>query len=126
MLCMTFHSHDYQMFRKAWGTYELIKDKHGFVLGGMEGTVFQDYELQMESGASLFLYTDGLAEAVDQDEQVFGTDRILEKLNTDPERSPEKILHDMRAAVYDYTGTEELFDDLTMMCMTYHGQGKTH
>ena len=47
MLCMTFHSHDYQMFRKAWGTYELIKDMHGFVLGGMEGTVFQDYELQM-------------------------------------------------------------------------------
>lgn len=48
MLCMTFHSHDDQMFRKAGGTYELIKDKHGFVLGGMEGTVFQDYELQMD------------------------------------------------------------------------------
>ena len=88
--------------------------------------VFQDYELQMDPGASLFLYTDGLAEAVDQDEQMFGTDRILEKLNTDPERSPEEILHDMRTAVYDYSGTEELFDDLTMMCMTYHGQGKTH
>ncbi len=126
MLCMTFHSHDDQMFRKAGGTYELIKDKHGFVLGGMEGTVFQDYELQMEPGASLFLYTDGLAEAVDQDEQMFGTDRILEKLNADPDRSPEEILHDMRSAVYDYTGTDELFDDLTILCMTYHGQGKTH
>ncbi len=118
--------HEYSMLRKAGGTYELIKDKHGFVLGGMEGTVFQDYELQIEPGASLFLYTDGLAEAVDQDEQMFGTDRILEKLNADHDRSPEEILHDMRAAVYDYTGTEELFDDLTMMCMTYHGQGKTH
>ena len=126
MLCMTFHSHDDQMFRKAGGTYELIKDKHGFVLGGMEGTVFQDYELQMEPGASLFLYTDGLAEAVDHDEQMFGTDRILEKLNADPDRSPEEILHDMRSAVYDYTGTDELFDDLTILCMTYHGLGKTH
>ncbi len=116
--------HEYPMLKKAGGQYELIKDKHGLVIGAMESSVYGEYELQFEPGASLFLYTDGLAEAVNSDHQMFGTDRILEKLNIDPERSPETILQDMKKAVSDYTQSTELSDDLTLMCMTYHGTGK--
>lgn len=115
--------HEYPMMKKAGGQFELVKDKHSLVIGAMEGAQYQDYELRMDPGSSLFLYTDGLAEAVDKNSQMFGITRILEKLNTDPDRSPETILHDMKQAVSDFTQSTEPFDDLTMMCVTYHGKG---
>ncbi|MDO5121224.1 MAG: PP2C family protein-serine/threonine phosphatase [Erysipelotrichaceae bacterium] len=115
--------HEYPMLKKAGGQFELVKDKHSLVIGAMEGAQYQDYELRMDPGSSLFLYTDGLAEAVDKDSQMFGITRILEKLNTDPDRSPETILHDMKQAISYFTQSTEPFDDLTMMCVTYHGKG---
>ncbi len=114
--------HEYPMLKKAGGQFELVKDKHGLVIGAIEGAVYQDYELRLDPGASVFVYTDGLAEASSSDHQMFGTDRILENLNTDPDRTPEMILQDMKQAVSSFTQSTELFDDLTMMCITYHGK----
>lgn len=114
--------HEYPMLKKAGGQFELVKDKHGLVIGAMEGAVYQDYELRLDPGASVFVYTDGLAEASSSDHQMFGTDRILENLNADPDRTPEMILQDMKQAVSSFTQSMELFDDLTMMCITYHGK----
>ena len=113
--------HEYPMLRKPGALYELIQDRHGFVLGGMEGIKYCEYELQMDPGSSLFLYTDGLPEAVGPGQLMFGTDRILQNLNTAPDRSPEEILKSMKEAVDVYIQETEPFDDLTMMCITYHG-----
>ena len=82
---------------------------------------YQEYELQMEPGSSLFLYTDGLAEAIDSDNRMFGTERILEKLNTGPSKSPQETLRSMKEAVDAYVQGMEPFDDLTMMGISYHG-----
>ena len=125
MICANA-GHEYPMLRMAGERYEIIKDKHGLVLGAMKGLKYHEYELQIEPGSSLFLYTDGLAEAVDPDNQMFGTKRILEKLNTEPNRSPEAILCDMKQTVDDYVRGMEPFDDLTMMGITYHGPIKNH
>ena len=80
-LSCAYAGHEYPMLKKPGGRYELLKDKHGFVLGGMENMKYHEYELRLEPGAALFLYTDGLAEALDPDDQMFGTERILERLN---------------------------------------------
>ena len=109
------------MLKKPGGQFEMIRDRHGFVLGGMDGMEYREYELRMEPGASLFLYTDGLAEAVNPYNQMFGTERILEQLNTEQGNSPEETLRGMKAAVDAYVRGQEAFDDLTMMCVTYHG-----
>lgn len=123
MICANA-GHEFPVLKKPGGRYELIQDKHGFVLGGMEDMKYSEYELQMEPGSSLFLYTDGLPEAMNPDKLMFGTARILQDLNKEPERSPEKVLQSMSEAVDVYIQGMEPFDDLTMMCIAYHGPEK--
>ena len=109
--------HEYPALMRAGGGFELFKDKHGFVVGGMEGIRYGEYEIMMQPGDKLFVYTDGVPEAMDADHQLFGTDRMIETLNTDPAASPEQILGNVRAAVDHFVKDAEQFDDLTMLCV---------
>ena len=113
--------HEYPVLRKADGLFELVKDKHGFVIGGMDGVKYREYELQMTPGSKLFLYTDGVPEATDANKELFGTDRMLEALNAQPDASPEQTLQNVRAAVDAFVKDAEQFDDLTMLCVEYRG-----
>ncbi len=114
--------HEYPVLRKANGSFELFKDKHGFVIGGMEGIRYKEYELQLDPGDKLFLYTDGLPEATNADEKMFGTDRMLVALNRSPDSAPERILASVRRAVNFFVKDAEQFDDLTMFCLEYKGK----
>lgn len=120
MICANA-GHEYPMLKKPGERYEIIKDKHDLVLGAMKGWKYDEYELLMEPGASLFLYTDGLSETINPQEKMFGTDRILEQLNTNPDCSTEETLTGMKEAVDKYIDGKEPFDDLTMMSFAYHG-----
>ena len=91
MICANA-GHEYPILKKAGGLYEIVKDKHDLVLGAMKELDYSEYELSMDPGSSLFVYTDGLTEAVDPDQKMFGTDRIVEELNREPDRSPEEVL----------------------------------
>ena len=113
--------HEYPILKKPDGKYEMIKDKHGFVIGGMEDMAYKNYELQLEPGTKLFLYTDGLPEAEDADHNMFGIDRILTALNEQPDAAPEQVLSNMTDAVNAFVKETEQFDDLTMLCLEYKG-----
>ena len=114
--------HEYPALRRAGGRFELLKDKHGFVVGGMDGVKYKDYEIQMEPGDKLFVYTDGVPEATDTDQQMFGTERMIEALNQDAGAAPEQILGNVRTAVDQFVREAEQFDDLTMLCLEYKGK----
>ena len=116
--------HEYPMLKKADGSFAVVKDAHGFVIGGMDGVKYKEYRMQLEPGDKLFFYTDGVPEATDADKELFGTERLLDALNRDPASSPERLLKNVRAAVDGFVGDAEQFDDLTMMCMQYFGGGK--
>lgn len=111
--------HEYPAVKRANGGFELLKDKHGFVIGGMEGVKYKEYEINIEPGSKIFLYTDGVPEATDGDGQMFGTDRMLEALNSESNVTPEKTLKSVRAAVDGFVKQAEQFDDLTMLCLEY-------
>ena len=115
--------HEYPVLKHPDGNFELYKDRHGFVLGGMEGTRCREYEIQMTSGTKLFLYTDGVPEATNSENELFGTDRMLDALNSRPEDSPRDILKNVREAVDGFVKEAEQFDDLTMLCLEYRGSG---
>ena len=117
--------HEYPALRKKDASFGLIKDRHGFVVGGMEGVRYREYTLQMEPGDRLFVYTDGVPEAADASEEMFGTDRMIKALNTCGQGSPEEILRAVRSAVDAFAGDAEQFDDLTMMCLEYRGPEET-
>ena len=115
--------HEYPSVRHSGEKYELYIDKHGLVLGGMKGIKYRDYELELAPGDSLFVYTDGVPEATSSNNEMFGTDRMLDALNSEPDADPEKILANVRKAVDDFVKDHEQFDDLTMLCIRYNGRG---
>ena len=116
--------HEYPVVKNANGQFELYKDKHGFVIGGMDGIKYKEYELQMEPGSKLFLYTDGVPEATDASGELFGTERMLESLNKDISITPEETLKQVRSSVDSFVKDAEQFDDLTMLCLEYTGGSK--
>ncbi len=113
--------HEYPVLRTPGGSFELLKDRHGLVVGAMENARYRDYELQLQPGAKLFVYTDGVPEATSAEKELFGTERLVKALNTDPNAEPEELLHHVRRAVDSFVKDAEQFDDLTMLCLSYHG-----
>ena len=103
------------------GCFRLCRDRHSFVIGGLTNVSYREYELQLEKGDKLFLYTDGVTEATDEKGELFGTERMLEALNAFAESSPREILTGVKDAVDAFVGEAEQFDDMTMLCLTYKG-----
>ena len=113
--------HEYPVVRQNGGSFKLVKDKHGFVVGGIEGASYESYEIQLEPGDKIFVYTDGVPEAADADKNMFGLERMLSALNEDVNASPEQTIDNIKAAVSAFTKDAEQFDDTTMLCLEYKG-----
>ena len=114
--------HEYPVLMRAGGDFELFKDKHGFVIGGMAGMSYKEYEIQLNPGDKLFVYTDGVPEATDAEKNMFGTQRMLAALNEAKDGTPEEELKSVRQTVDAFVKDAEQFDDLTMLCMEYKGK----
>ena len=91
----------------------------------MEGLTYREYEMTLTPGSKLFLYTDGVPEATNAANEMFGTERMLEALNREPGASPETLLRHVREAVDGFVLDAEQFDDLTMLCLEYRGNETT-
>ena len=113
--------HEYPVLKRAGGGFELMKDRHGFVIGAMEDVQYREYEIAMHPGDKLFVYTDGLPEATNAGNELFGTQRMMEALNERAGDPPKEILKNVRLAVDRFVGDAPQFDDLTMLCMEYKG-----
>ena len=114
--------HEYPIIKRSDGSFELFKDKHGLIVGGIDGATYKGYDLVLRPGDKLFLYTDGVPEATDQDMEMFGTERMLTALNKFQSEAPEEILTNMRETVDSFVGNADQFDDLTMLCLEYKGK----
>ena len=115
--------HEKPVLKTPDGAFGLVNDKHGFVIGGMEGVRYKEYELQLSPGSALFLYTDGVPEATRADNELFGTERMLSALNENKDAAPQQILEAMTKSVQAFVGDAPQFDDLTMLCLQFYGSG---
>ena len=113
--------HEYPVIKRAGGSYELFKEVHGLVLGALDDMVYKDYELKLEKGDSIFVYTDGVTEATDADNRLFGTGRLLDSLNRDKDVTVKGVLDEVLAGIRDFVKNAPQFDDITMMCLYYKG-----
>ena len=100
----------------------MYKDIHGLVLGAFPDQKYTEYTLQLKPGSKLFIYTDGVTEAANSKDELFGMQRMLEALNRYPEADPRHVLYGMRQAVDDFVQGAQQADDLTMMCLEYKGR----
>ena len=84
--------HEKPIVKTPDGDFELFNDRHGFVIGGMEGLKYRNYEIQLHKGSKLFLYTDGVAEATDSNDELYGIERTLGALNGCKDGEPKAVL----------------------------------
>ena len=113
--------HEYPMLMQPDGKFEIVKDRHGLFIGAMEGIKYQEYTLQLQPGAKLFLYTDGVTEATDAEEKMFGMDKTVDALNLNPKASTHEILETVQREIDGFVKEADQFDDITMLCLEYRG-----
>lgn len=109
--------HEYPAIMRKGGDFALYKDKHGFVLAGMENARYREYELELGAGDRLFVYTDGVPEATNASADLYGTDRMIAALNQNPGCSCRQLLEALHQDVDTFVGQAPQFDDITMLCI---------
>ena len=107
--------HNPPLVRHKGGKFEYFKSRPGFVLGGMEGIRYRQGELTLNEGDEIYLYTDGVTEATDAHDQLYGDDRLWQALNTIPKSTAEETCRAVRADVDRFVGEAPQFDDITML-----------
>lgn len=103
------------------GKCEYLTQKSGFILAGMDTTRYKEYEMKLDDGDSIFLYTDGVTEAENIDHKLYGETRLHGLIEGFMDKTPNEIVDGVKAAVDEFAGEAEQFDDITMMAMTMSG-----
>ncbi|MGX8681523.1 MAG: PP2C family protein-serine/threonine phosphatase, partial [Spirochaetales bacterium] len=124
IVCVNAGHEDPVIYRNG-KEFEIVKEKHGLFVGGFEGTKYKAHTNQLHKGDILFLYTDGLPEASNSKNKMFGFERMTETLNKFKNESAQGIVDGVRKAVGAFVGDAPQFDDLTTLCIRYNGPEKS-
>ncbi len=109
--------HNPPLVRHQGGSFEYFKTRPGFVLAGMEGVQYKSGEFQLMPGDEIFLYTDGVTEATDANEQLYGEARLKAVLDRLEGSSAKDICLGVKRDVDAFVGETPQFDDMTMLCL---------
>ena len=121
ILSCTNAGHEYPAIRGTDGVFRIFRDKHGLMVGAMPNTKYKEYELTMNPGNKIFIYTDGVPEASNIAGELYGLNRLETALNRAADKSPEEILREIQEDVDSFVDGAKQFDDLTMLCLEYKG-----
>lgn len=116
--------HEYPVIKHRGGSYEILREKHSPPLGCLEDIPFREGKMTLQKGDVLFVYTDGVTEATNVDEQLFGTERMLQVLNSSETDEPVMIEKTVREGIGKFAHGAPQFDDITMLCMRYDGKDR--
>ena len=116
--------HDAPYICRKDGSYEPLSVKPGFVLAGLENTKFSEGKITLGEGDKLFHYTDGVTEATNADNVLYGKSRLLLILNKNRKGNPKETLSSVKADIDTFVGDAPQFDDITMLCVEYRRNGE--
>ena len=116
--------HEHPALRRAGGQYELITYRHSLALAALAGLPFREHSFELRPGDSLFVYTDGVAEATNARNELFGSQRMLDALNANPCAAPKEVLASVMDGIDRFVAGAEQFDDITMLSFLYIGQAE--
>jgi HAMP domain-containing protein len=111
--------HNPPLIKRANGEFEYLKMRAGFVLAGMEGVRYRAGELTLAPGDRLFLYTDGVPEATNAENKLYGEDRLLSFMNQNATVEATAFLPALKANIDEFVGEAPQFDDITMLMFDY-------
>ena len=113
--------HENPGIRRAGGKYELLRYKHDKFVGCLKKAKYQNREFELRPGDSVFVYTDGVTDAVNAGKEMFGEERLAVTLNQHADAEPEDLINRVHDAVNRFAGDMPQFDDITMLCLKYRG-----
>ena len=113
--------HEYPAVRRKNGDYEILRDKHRLPLGAMKDMTYTGYDLHLDPGDCVYVYTDGVPDAINVNEEQYGIERMCEALNIYKEASMQGLLRAVKYDLDDYVGEADQFDDITMIGFRYNG-----
>ncbi len=115
--------HEMPFICKKGGVYEPYKIRPGFVLAGMEGMKYKAGSIMLEPGDKIYQYTDGVTEATDKDNQLYGMERLGKILADNSDKTPDELLPAVKEDIDAFVGEAPQFDDITMLCLEYKKKG---
>ena len=113
--------HEHPALRHKDGSFELIKYRHSPAVATMEGLPFKEHEFELVPGDTLYVYTDGVTEATDANNELFGEERLTDVLNKNPDADPKELIDNVIGGINEFVADAPQFDDLTMMAFRYYG-----
>ncbi len=114
--------HEHPAVKRADKEWELVVYRHSPAVATMEGIPFKEHEFELHPGDCLYVYTDGVAEATDAHDELFGTDRMLGALEGSGSNDPKEYLAAVKEGIDTFVGDAPQFDDITMLGFYYKGR----
>ena len=111
--------HNPPLLKRSDGSFEYLKTRAGFVLAGMEGVRYRVNEITLNAGDRIFLYTDGVTEATNENNELYGEDRLVSFMNKSLELDQTKLLPKLKKDIDKFVGKAPQFDDITMLMFDY-------
>ena len=112
--------HEHPAIRRANGQFELSIYKHSMAVATLEGLKFKEHEFELGHGDVLYCYTDGVTEATNANNELFGNDRLIEALNNAPDENMESLCKGVKKSIDDFVGEAPQFDDITMLGIRFY------
>ena len=116
--------HEIPFLCRKGGVFEPFKVRAGFVLAGMQGIRYRAGSIQLEPGDKVFQYSDGIPEAINSEKAPYGMKRLESVLAKNSEKAPSELLPLVKADVDAFVGDADQFDDITMLCVEFKGNGR--
>ena len=113
--------HEWPCVMHKGSGFTRMKDRHGMVLGGLYGSRYRTYDIPLNAGDAVYVYTDGVLEANNAEEEQFGTERLVEALNRNPDGSAKELIDNVSQAIAEFVKDAPQFDDTTMLAVCYRG-----
>lgn len=115
--------HNPPLLRQKEDSYDYLKSHNGFVLAGMENGKYTQSKVRLRPGDTIFLYTDGVVEANNEEGKLFGENRLRQLLSKNARLEPKQLAEEIWKNIKDFQGNAEQFDDVTMLIIHYCGDG---
>ena len=116
--------HEHPALKRAGGAFEMVKYRHSPAVATMEGIRFREHAFELHPGDSLYVYTDGVTEATNKSNALFGEERTLNALNRNLSSDAKETLITVKNEIDAFVGDAVQFDDITMLCIDYFGPAK--
>lgn len=117
--------HNPPAVRHKDGSVEFAKSKAGVVMAAMDNTCYKMQTLDLYPGDTLFLYTDGVTEATNVHNELFGNERLLDALSKGGGNGTQEMCSFVKNEIDKFVGEASQFDDITMLALNYKGQNAT-